>query len=51
MGEVLDVALTIRKIEIERLSVTSSKTVNHGAILRKEAELDTPKIIIADSRE
>jgi hypothetical protein len=51
MSEVLDLALTIRKIEIERLSVTSSKPVNRGAILRKEAELETPKIIIADSRE
>jgi hypothetical protein len=51
MSEVLDVALTVRKVEIERLSVTSSKPVNRGAILRKEAELDTPKIIIADSRE
>jgi hypothetical protein len=50
MSEVLDLALTITKIEIERLSVTS-KPVNRGAILRKEAELETPKIIIADSRE
>ena len=48
MSEVLDVAL---KIEIERLSVTSSELVNHAAILRKEAELDTPKTIIADSRK
>jgi uncharacterized protein (DUF302 family) len=96
MSEVLDVALTILKIEIERLSVTSSKPFDvvvaaleaaighpdmveffeatrgartlaelqsvvdnglgrtglmmfmkfdHGAILRKETGLDTPKII------
>jgi uncharacterized protein (DUF302 family) len=96
MSEVLDVALTIRKIEIERLSVTSSKPfdvvvasleaavghpdmveffkairgvrtsaelesvvdkvlgraglmmfmkLDHGAILRKETGLDTPKIL------
>jgi hypothetical protein len=39
MSEILDVAL---RIEIERLSVTSSKPVNHGAIPRKEFEHGAP---------
>ena len=49
--DLLDVSSAIRKIEIERLDVTSSKPVNHAAILRKVAERDTPKTIFTDSRE